>query len=147
MREEIVSVLEKAFEKELQCRHAQHKAEIQRIESEDLRFIQSYLAYDFCSLSPEMRKEVKIVLLKQRQEEFETAMAVYSDKFNPHTEKNVAEIDRVVALDNIALYDEYMALSGGDDYDGNFTSEGYWLFGVLKMEFESRLKQCGFLPL
>lgn len=49
------------------------------------------------------------------------------------------ELVRISALSNSDLYDEYVGLLPGDDYDGCFTLEGEVSIAVLREEIETRL--------
>lgn len=48
-------------------------------------------------------------------------------------------------LTNEKLLLDYIDISGGDDYDGCFTTMGVFKLEVLYKELESRLINCGFL--
>lgn len=46
---------------------------------------------------------------------------------------------------NKEILDEYTYLSGGDDYDGCFTTKGAWQYEKLSKEFITRLKAYKYL--
>ena len=50
------------------------------------------------------------------------------------------EITRIKSLNNIDLLDETLDWASGDDYYGEFTESGLFIFNELKKELENRLK-------
>ncbi len=49
------------------------------------------------------------------------------------------------SFSNEELLSEVMSISGGDDYDGCFTTRGEYKLKVYKTELEKRLTDIGFL--
>lgn len=54
-------------------------------------------------------------------------------------------VDEIKNYSNDRLLDEIYDLSGGDDWDGGFTKNGWNKFQLTKQEFERRLKEINFL--
>lgn len=55
-------------------------------------------------------------------------------------------LERVAGYDNVTLFDQALIKSGGDDYDGAFTSQGSFEFDTVANELHRRLVESGFLP-
>ena len=51
------------------------------------------------------------------------------------------ELERITELTNKELLDEVLDLAGGDDYEGEFTTEGVWTYWKLVDELEKRLSE------
>ncbi len=60
--------------------------------------------------------------------------------------KNAKYYDaRLLKMNNQELLDEFVNVSGGDDYDGGFTIYGDQELKMCRAELEKRLKAIGFL--
>ena len=57
----------------------------------------------------------------------------------------IAELEAIKKMSNEELLWATIWASGGDDYDGCFTSRGEWIFGELQIELQIRLTEIGFL--
>jgi len=56
-------------------------------------------------------------------------------------EWQLIERDRIQKLTNKELYDEFIELAGGDDYEGEFTRKGTRTHWELKEELDRRLSE------
>lgn len=54
-------------------------------------------------------------------------------------------IEKISGFDNSRLLEEILLLANGDDYDGDFTTEGKFEFSAMKEELSKRLLANGFL--
>ena len=50
-------------------------------------------------------------------------------------------VEKVSKMNNRELYEYFMDVSQPDDYDGDFTSRGYWIAGYVGQVFEDRLSE------
>ncbi len=51
-----------------------------------------------------------------------------------------AILKEIHSATNRELFDDFIELAGGDDWDGQFTDRGWWEFEQLQNELESRLE-------
>jgi len=70
----------------------------------------------------------------------------YEKQFSLDADWKREILAKVPKMSNEDLFESFVSLSGGDDYDGCFTEKGDFEYKVLDFELCRRLRDVGFLP-